>query len=93
MTPMSETVRYVLFYESGDLSLAAENFPAHRARYQEFMSRGVMLSLGPFTDGSGSMSVFSSSEAAEEFASGDPFVHAGVVSKWRVREWREVTPD
>jgi len=39
------------------------------------------------------MAVFSSREAAEEFASDDPFVHAGVVSKWQVREWREVTPD
>lgn len=90
---MSDALRYVLFYESGDLSLAAENFPPHRARYEEFMSRGVLLSLGPFTDRSGSMAVFTSREAAGEFASGDPFVLHGVVSKWHVREWREVTPD
>ena len=37
---MTEAVRYVMFYESGDLSLAAENFPAHQARYQDFMRRG-----------------------------------------------------
>lgn len=89
---MSDTLRYVLFYESGDLSLAAENFPAHRARYLEFMRRGILLSLGPFTDRGGSMAVFTSREAAEEFVSGDPFVRHGVVSKWHVREWREVTP-
>ncbi len=89
---MSDTVRHVLFYDSGDLSLAAEHFPAHQARYTEFMRRGVLLSLGPFTDRGGSMAVFTSREAAEEFASGDPFVLNGVVSKWRVREWREVTP-
>ena len=89
---MSDTVRYVMFYESGDLALAAENFPAHQARYTEFMRRGVLLALGPFTDRSGSMAVFASREAAEEFASGDPFVLNGVVSKWQVREWREVTP-
>jgi uncharacterized protein len=89
---MNEAVRYVMFYESGDLSLAAENFPAHQARYTEFMGRGVLLSLGPFTDRGGSMAVFTSREAAEEFASGDPFVLNGVVSKWQVREWREVTP-
>ncbi len=88
---MSDTVRYVMFYESGDLSLAAENFPAHQARYTEFMRRGVLLSLGPFTDRSGSMAIFTSREAAEEFASGDPFVLNGVVSKWLVREWREAT--
>jgi uncharacterized protein len=89
---MNEAIRYVVFYESGDLALAAEHFPAHRARYTEFMNRGVLLSLGPFTDRSGSIAVFTSREAAEEFASGDPFVLNGVVSNWQVREWREVTP-
>ena len=89
---MTEALRYVLFYESGNLSLAAENFPAHRARYEEFMRRGLLLSLGPFSDRSGSMAVFTTREAAEEFVSGDPFVQHGVVSKWTIREWREATP-
>lgn len=89
---MANAVRYVLFYESGDLSLAAEHFPLHQARYKEFMGRGVLLSLGPFTDGSGSIAVFTTREAAEEFASGDPFVAHGVVRAWQVREWREATP-
>jgi uncharacterized protein len=90
---VNEAVRYVMFYESGDLSLAAEHFPAHRDRYTEFMRRGVLRSLGPFTDRSGSMAVFTSPEAAEEFASGDPFLLHGVVGNWHIREWREVTPD
>ena len=89
---MSQALRYVLFYDSGDLSLAQENFPAHQARYQEFMRRGVLLSLGPFTDRGGSMAVFASREDAEDFASADPFVLSGVVSKWHIREWHEVTP-
>ena len=89
---MSEALRCVLFYKSGDLSLAVEHFPSHKARYTEFMQRGVLLSLGPFSDGSGSIAVFTTREAAEEFASGDPFVRSGVVSRWQVREWREVTP-
>ncbi len=89
---MGQAVRYVLFYESGDLSRAAENFPPHKARYTEFMQRGVLLSLGPFTDGAGSIAVFTTGEAAEEFASGDPFVLHGVVKSWQIREWRETTP-
>jgi uncharacterized protein YciI len=89
---MNEALRYVLFYESGDLSLAAENFAPHKARYTEFMRRGVLLSLGPFADRSGSMAVFTTREDAEDFASGDPFVLHGVVSSWQIREWREVTP-
>ena len=90
---MSEAVRYVMFYETGDLSLAPVHFPAHQARYQQFMRRGVLLALGPFTDTRGSMSVFTTRAAAEEFAAGDPFVINGVVSKWHIRQWREVTPE
>ena len=90
---MSVLLRYVLFYDSGDLALAAENFPAHQARYTEFMRSGVLTSLGPFTDQGGSMAVFTTRGAAEEFAAADPFVLSGVVSKWHVREWQEVTPE
>jgi uncharacterized protein YciI len=90
---MGNSVRYVVFYDSGDLSLAAENFPAHRAWYGEFMARGVLLSLGPFTDRAGSMAIFTTREAAEEFAAGDPFLRAGVVSGYHVREWHEATLD
>ena len=56
------------------------------------MSQGVLLALGPFTDRSGSIAIFTTREAAEEFASGGPFAEHGVVSTWQVREWREVTP-
>ena len=86
---MSEALRCVLFYKSGDLSLAAEHFPSHKAWYTEFMQRGVLLSLGPFSDRSGSIAVFTTREAAEEFAKGDPFVLNGVVRDWWVREWIE----
>jgi uncharacterized protein YciI len=92
---MSDNTRYVLFYETGENypAGAREHFPAHQARYQEFMRRGVLLSVGPFLDGGGAMSVFTSREAAEEFTADDPFVLNAVVGKWHVREWREVTPD
>jgi len=89
---MANAVRYVVFYDNGDQSLAAMHVAAHRAWFGEFLSRGVLLSVGPFADG-GAMSVFTSRRAAEEFVSGDPFVAAGVVSTWRIREWRETTAD
>jgi len=57
------------------------------------MARGVLLSLGPFTDRAGSMAIFTTLEAAEEFAAGDPFIRAGVVSGYHVREWHEAAPD
>jgi uncharacterized protein len=90
---MATTLRHALFYESGDLSLATEHFPAHKARYEEFLRRGVLLTLGPFTDGAGSLAIFTTREAAEEFTSADPFVLNGVVSGWQIREWRAVTSD
>ena len=90
---MRDALRHVLFYESGDLSRAAEHFPAHQARYIEFMDRGVLLALGPFADRAGSMAIFTSHEAAMDFASGDPFVEHGVVSGWQIREWHAASPD
>jgi uncharacterized protein len=89
---MATNVRHVLFYDSGDLSLAAEHFPAHQARYQEFFRRGDLIALGPFADRGGSMAVFTTREAAEEFASADPFVLNGVVSGLQIREWNAATP-
>ena len=87
-------MKYVLFYESGDdvATKAPENFPAHRARLDEYHGAGTLLMVGtlgnPITDGS--MAVFTTREAAEEFASGDPFVLNGVVRSWRVLQWDEV---
>ena len=90
---MRDALQHVLYYQSGDLSLAPGHFPAHQARYAEFFDRGVLLALGPFTDRSASMAIFTTTEAAEEFAKADPFVLHGVVSSYQVREWRAVTPD
>jgi uncharacterized protein len=89
---MGEALRYVLFYENGDLSLAAEHFPAHKSRYTDFMARGALLSLGRFTDGSGSIAVFATREGAEEFAAGDPLVLHGVVSAWRSGNGAKLPP-
>jgi uncharacterized protein YciI len=85
--------KYVLFYESADdvLEKAAAHFEAHSARGNQFHERGAMLMYGPFGDPQreGSMAVFSSREAAEEFAQGDPFVLNGVIRSWSIREWDE----
>ena len=35
------------------------------------------------------MGIFSTREAAEPFAAGDPFVLNGVAERWYVREWLE----
>jgi uncharacterized protein len=64
--------KYVLFYTSADdvLTKAPEHFPAHSARLAEFHARGVLLAVGTFGDPQeqGSMGIFTTREAAEEFA-------------------------
>jgi uncharacterized protein YciI len=54
--------------------------------------RGDLLLVGTFADPQkdGSMSVFRTREAAEEFAREDPFVLNGVVRDWRVLDWNEI---
>lgn len=86
-------MKYVLFYESADdvAAKAQAHFPEHSARGQEFHARGALLMFGPFSNSQedGAMSVFTTREAAEEFAKGDPFVRNGVVRNWYIREWKE----
>ena len=87
-------MKYVLLYESAEnvTSKAPPHFVAHKERLDEFHRRGDLLMVGTFGDpqARGSMSIFRSREAAEEFAEGDPFVLNGVVRRWEVRDWEEV---
>jgi uncharacterized protein len=86
-------MKSVLFYESADdvLAKGAPHFQAHVAHGNAFHDRGSLLLYGPFGDPQqeGSMAVFTSREAAEEFANGDPFVRNGVVRDWQIRDWDE----
>jgi len=87
-------VKYVLFYESAEnvAANAPPHFPAHKERLDRFHERGELLMVGTFGDPQtqGSMSVFRSRQAAEEFASRDPFVLNGVVRSYEIRDWDEV---
>ena len=66
-------------------------YEAHRARFNEFHARGVLLMAGPLGNPpEGAMSVFTTQGAAEEFIQGDSFVVHGAVSKGHLVEWYEV---
>lgn len=85
-------MKYVLWYRpSPDVAAKAPaHMAAHAARWREFASAGSLLMIGPFADPSeGSMGIFTTREAAEAFAAGDPFVLHGVVEHWHVRDWHE----
>ena len=87
--------RFLLMYESPPdaRQRIPEFFAAHSAYADEFRARhpGVLLMIGPFPEPEhgqpGAMSIFTSREAAEEFAVSDPFVVNHVVAKWYIRRW------
>lgn len=87
-------MKYVLTYTSPvafDPDRARAHFEAHRALWDKFREQGTLLAIGPFADPrDGAMSVFTTREAAEAFASADPFVRNGVVAAWRITAWNEV---
>ena len=84
-------MKYVVLYQSADdvASKAPPHFLAHTARLDEFAARGLLLMVGPFGDpqAQGSMAIFTTREAAEEFVAGDPFVLNGVVASYEIRDW------
>jgi uncharacterized protein len=88
------SVLHVLLYTSAPdvASKAPAHFPAHQQRLVAFHERGELLLVGAFGDPQeqGSMAIFASREAAEEFVEGDPFRLNGVVAEWEIREWNEV---
>jgi len=63
-------------------------YPRHKAFLDQFLARGEVVGVGPFTDpGGGNMALFRSRTAAEAFAKSDPFLLEGVVSDYLIKEW------
>src|SRR5262249_32709752 len=62
--------------------------PRHKAVVDRFISRGVVVGIGPFTDG-GNMAIFKTREETEAFATGGPFILEGVVKSFVIKEWRD----
>jgi hypothetical protein len=87
-------MKYVLLYQPvADVLIRAPlHFPAHSARLDRFHQQGTLLMVGTFGNPveEGSMAIFTTREAAEEFVKEDPFVLNGLIQKWHIREWNEV---
>jgi len=63
-------------------------YPRHKAFLDQFVKRGEVVGVGPFTDPErGNMAIFRSKEAAEEFAKSDPFLLEGVAKEYKIKEW------
>jgi uncharacterized protein YciI len=89
-------MHYLLFYEkAADYAEREKPFSAaHLAHVFAAVERGEVVLGGPLrdpVDGSNVL-LFQADSAAtvEAFATADPYVQSGVVSKWRVRTWETV---
>jgi uncharacterized protein len=86
---------YLLFYDVvGDYQeRRAPLRAAHLEHARRARDRGELVLAGALTDPvDGAVLLFRapSPEAAEAFASADPYVTNGLVTAWRVREWTTV---
>ena len=63
-------------------------YPRHKILVEQFVSRGEVIGIGPFTD-RGNMAIFRSREAAQEFVDTDPFALEGFVKSYVIREWND----
>lgn len=63
-------------------------YPRHKAFLDQFLARGEVVGVGPFTDPEGgNMALFRSRAAAEAFAQSDPFFLEGAVKEYKIKEW------
>ena len=80
------------FRSLGEIQAAAPTeMAAHLARSRQLHGAGVLLMAGAFLDHPDepvrTMGVLASRDAADDYARQDPFVQAGMVSDWSIREW------
>jgi hypothetical protein len=61
-------------------------YPRHKAIVDKFVARGVVLGIGPFTDG-GNMAIFKTRAEAEAFSREDPFILEGLVTSIVIKDW------
>ena len=61
-------------------------YPRHKVIVDKFVARGVVLGIGPFTDG-GNMAIFKTRTEAEAFSREDPFILEGLVKSVVIKDW------
>jgi hypothetical protein len=88
-------MHYLLFYDVVD-DYVERRKPlraAHLTYAREAVARGELVLGGALADPvDGAVILFraASPDVPEAFARGDPYVKAGLVTSWRVREWTTV---
>jgi uncharacterized protein len=83
-------MKTVVIGESSGASMDAimAVYPRHKAVVDKFIARGVVVGIGPFSDG-GNMAIFKTRADAEAFSREDPFILEGVVKSFVIKDWRD----
>jgi uncharacterized protein YciI len=83
-------MKAVVIGESSGASMEAVMavYPRHKVLVDQFIARGDVIGIGPFTD-RGNMAIFRTREAAESFAKTDPFFLEGLVKAYVIRDWND----
>jgi uncharacterized protein YciI len=73
---------------------APEQLAEHVATSKQLHQDGRLLLAGAFLDRPGeplqTMGVLTSHEDAKRYAENDPFVRAGLIEDWHIREWANI---
>jgi uncharacterized protein YciI len=88
-------VHYLLFYDLVDdyIERRAPLRPAHLSYAREAVDRGELVLGGALANPPDTAVLLFHSDSpatVESFARNDPYVIAGLVSRWHVREWTTV---
>jgi len=91
-------MHFLMIYEFGPgyLERRAPHRPVHLKLAWEAQRRGELLLAGALADpADGAVLLFSGDDdkAARAFAEADPYVKAGLVTRWTVRPWTTVVGD
>ena len=89
---------FLLFYDVADdyLERRADFRGPHLKKAWAAQARGELVLAGALADPvDGAILLFKgeSKAVAEDFATTDPYVLSGLVTRWRVREWTTVVGD
>lgn len=86
-------MKYLLFYDYVENMLERRTpyREAHLALATSYVERGTLQMAGAFAEPTdGAVFVFTDRAAAEAFPTEDPYVKAGLVPSWKVRDWNVV---
>ena len=86
-------MKYLLFYDYVDnmLERRAPFREEHLVLARRYVENGLLQMAGAFAEPTdGAVFVFTDRAAAEAFPTEDPYVKAGLVPSWKVRDWNVV---